>query len=120
MKTNVFRIGNFINPSFLMKISSIGSDYVYCDFDGNEGDAWEFDENDIDPIPLSEDILSKIGFEYYIDDNYWQDEMGVKLWFDGTGYYHINSELITHIDHIHTLQNWYFANVKEELKIDNL
>ena len=42
-----------------MQITNVGEDYAYATFEGNEGDPWEFDDNDDHPypIPLTNDIL---------------------------------------------------------------
>lgn len=47
-----------------MQITNVGEDYAYATFDGNEGDPWEFDDNDDHPypIPLTNDILRKNGW----------------------------------------------------------
>ena len=47
-----------------MQITNVGEDYAYATFEGNEGDPWEFDDNDDHPypIPLTNDILRKNGW----------------------------------------------------------
>lgn len=51
---------------FPMQVTSVGDDYLYADFEGNEGDVWEFDDNDNIPvpIPITREILEKNGFEW--------------------------------------------------------
>lgn len=57
-------LGNWVYESertqFPMRVEAIFYDDVYLDFEGNEGDVWEAEESDIMPIPLTEDILSKL------------------------------------------------------------
>ena len=42
---NELRIGNWVYDSkytqYPMQVVCVGSDYVYLDFEGNEGDVWE-------------------------------------------------------------------------------
>lgn len=49
---------------FPMQITTVGDDYAYATFEGNEGDPWEFDDKDDQPqpIPLTPEILEKNGF----------------------------------------------------------
>lgn len=49
---------------FPMQITTVGDDYAYATFDGNECDPWEFDDKDDQPqpIPITPEILEKNGF----------------------------------------------------------
>lgn len=51
---------------FPMQIVNVGEDYAYANFEGNEGDPWEFDDKDDkpEPIPITPEILKK-------NDWYW-------------------------------------------------
>ena len=51
---------------FPMRITTVGDDYAYATFEGNEGDPWEFDDKDDQPqpIPLTPEILEKIGWYF--------------------------------------------------------
>jgi len=70
-----------------------------------------------DPIQLNNRIIEHAcGFEY--DTECCWNKGGIKLWYDGTGYYHINSETMQHIDHLHQLQNWYRWTANEPLEIN--
>lgn len=56
IKCRDLMIGDWIQDKhgFRFYIVGIGEDYAYADFEGNEGDPWEFDDNE-DPcygIPL--------------------------------------------------------------------
>ena len=46
---------------------------VYLDFEGNEGDVWEVNIEDVRPIPITAEFLTKNGFEksdYPNEDGY--------------------------------------------------
>ena len=51
---------------FPMQITTVGDDYAYATFEGNEGDPWEFDDKDDrpQPIPLTPEILEKNGWDF--------------------------------------------------------
>ena len=52
------------NNGFPMQITTVGDDYAYATFEGNEGDPWEFDDKDDQPQPISltSEILEKNGW----------------------------------------------------------
>lgn len=54
---------------FPMQITTVGDDYAYANFEGNEGDPWEFDDKDDQPegIPLTKEMLDANGFRYEKD-----------------------------------------------------
>lgn len=45
-----------------MQVSTVGVDYVYADFEGNEADLWEYTPLEVYPIELTEKILLDNGF----------------------------------------------------------
>ena len=57
---------------FPMQITTVGDDYAYATFEGNEGDPWEFDDKDDqpEPITLTPEILEKNGWK---DDGLWYE-----------------------------------------------
>lgn len=65
-KCKNFMFGDWIKNyhNFPMQVKVIGEDYLYADFEGNEGDVWEFDDEDNPPygIPIDDDVLIKNGF----------------------------------------------------------
>ena len=69
---------------FPMQITTVGDDYAYATFEGNEGDPWEFDDKDDQPkpIPLTSEILEKNGWWYDVEDMWLHDEVdfGIERW----------------------------------------
>lgn len=104
MTTNELCIGNWVTNEngFPMYVQAIyDDDTVYLDFDGNEGDTWETDIEDVHPIELTEEIIEKIGF---------------KLEEDKTGF-NITMQFENFILSINTLSNSKGKNFY--LEIDN-
>lgn len=72
-----YREGNWIDPKYPMQITSTFSDGVYANFEGNEGDVWEYKLKDIEPILMTEEWHNKFGvlkngfnnFEYKLPMN---------------------------------------------------
>lgn len=122
IQPNELRIGNWVYDSkytqYPMQVVLIGSDYVYLDFEGNEGDVWE---GEIAPIPLTEELIAKQGWEkvgyYYTDKN------GLEIYETNDGWHlHIDDEkcqttIAILIKYLHELQNAYFVATKKELEI---
>ena len=69
------------------------------------------------PIPLSEEILLKCGFELYMGD-YVKDE--IKIWSDDNINYYLTATLVIGkpFQYLHELQNLYYALTKTELIIN--
>ena len=127
IQPNELRIGNWVYDSkytqYPMQVVLIGSDYVYLDFEGNEGDVWECDCKEIVPIPLTEELLAKCMFSEYEfeDDIFLHDEEDVCVQKSGKVYYPYsfeNSDTIgTPIRYLHQLQNLFFALTGKELEV---
>ena len=68
IKCRDLMVGDWVtdNHGFQWQITSVGDDYTYATFEGNECDPWEFDDKDDqpEPIPLTPEILEK-------NDWYW-------------------------------------------------
>ena len=125
IQPNELRIGNWVYDSkytqYPMQVVLIGSDYVYLDFEGNEGDVWECDCKEIVPIPLTEELIEKQGWEkigyYYTDKN------GLEIYETNDGWLlHIDDNkcqttIAILINSVHELQNAYFIATKKELEI---
>ena len=136
IKTNELRIGNFvsINNGFEMLVHSIfQNDTVYLDFIPplvNEGDIWEEDFKDINPIPLTEEWFLKFGFKKNKHENLILNlELDRKLEIIETkeGFYielvqlpelsceDIQFIVLRKIEYVHQLQNLYFALTGEDI-----
>ncbi len=57
--------GNFSMPMYVSAIFADGT--IYLDFNGNEGDIWETNIEDIAPIRIDEDVMEGFGFEIDFD-----------------------------------------------------
>lgn len=62
-------IGDWLQDehAFPMYVTAVGTDYVYADFEGNEGDVWEYQDRDFrdgtaQPVELTPDMLIANGF----------------------------------------------------------
>ena len=66
ISTKDLMLGNWVydgeRTKFPMQVVGIGNDYVYLDFEGNEGDLWESTPEDLQGIPITQEILEKNGF----------------------------------------------------------
>ncbi|TFD96692.1 hypothetical protein E2605_07685 [Dysgonomonas capnocytophagoides] len=135
MKANEIRIGNLFTISgFPMYIEAIFKDTVYLNFEGNEGDVWEENTKDLEPIPLTEEILIKAGATKIEDDHVYlmlQDAAThLILMKSGEHWYpsieqepefsNFDSNIVAlnRIESVHQLQNLCFALTGEEIKID--
>lgn len=129
MKSNELRIGNLVN--------NLNSTYDIKPYDfeevNQEGDMYWT----IEPIPLTKEWLIRFGFEQqgsFFDVNGHNIDMaisptdakfGVSI-DEGLDYFYFEYERsglgdqIVKINHVHTLQNLYFALTDEELKPLNL
>lgn len=131
------RLGNYILPnkkSIPMYVSSLGEDWIDCNFEGNEADPWEVMPSDAVGIPLTIDILLHSGFEELHDQEdllsrlaghkriFCKDGYMIVLWCGS--FYSVEtceddfySDIRKSILYVHTLQNDFYNKVEEELKI---
>lgn len=124
IQANELRIGNIVQDGngSIMRVVSIHDDgTIYCDFDGNEGDVWEFDDKTpCYGIELTEETLLEWGF-ILLDKNYKGQDFNVyKLWnfTYNTSYnkFWINSTYsFKQPKYLHQLQNLFFNLKGEEL-----
>ena len=74
-------LGNWVydgdKTKFPMYVQTIGEDYVYLNFEGNEGDVFESTPEELQGIPLTGELLEKIGFSY--KDGLWRHKWGIKV-----------------------------------------
>ena len=136
--TSDLRLGNWVHESectrYPMYVHTIGEDYVYLNFDGNEGDVFECKPEELQGIPLTEELLTKMGARKVTDIGwnvvesysagvrielrvilFSESEIDVKIrrstphledYFQGSS-----------IHYLHELQNLYWDLTKQELKI---
>ena len=123
------RVGNWVydgeHTQFPMFIRAIGEDYVFLDFDGNEGDLWESTLDDLQGIPLTGELLEKLGFTF--KDGLWRHEWGVKVKPE-KGFVNIENKDKEHwlygtcnckdVWYLHQLQNVISVITKKELKVN--
>lgn len=123
------RVGNWVydgeHTQFPMFIVGIGEDYVYLDFYGREGDIWESTPDDIQGIPLTGELLEKLGFT--CKDGLWRHEWGVKVKPE-KGFVNIENKDKEHwlygtcnckdVWYLHQLQNVISVITKKELKVN--
>lgn len=129
------RVGNYIYYSersqFPMKILSISHDgYITLDFDGNNGMPWDSDVKNVQGIPLSDELMRRLGFSLSVGGLWQKREQGrsirIKIeseflfieafddrLLDSRGNFH-------GIKYLHQLQNAFKAISKQELKIESL
>ena len=99
------RIGNWVYDGectqFPMWVQAVGEDYVYLNFEGNEGDVWESAPQELQGIPVTIELLKKIGFKedtalvkFY---RYWDKDYKYKLDVD-EGYTNSGKKWSVHID----------------------
>lgn len=125
-------VGNWVydgeKTQFPMFIRAIGEDYVYLDFDGNEGDLWESTPEELQGIPLTEELLAKLGFVFN-GTGLWKKtekkrEVSINIereflcveafdfrWFDSRGWWH-------GVKFLHQLQNFFRNMAREDFAVE--
>ena len=91
---------------FPMQITNVGDDYAYATFEGNEGDPWEFDDNDDQPKPI--EITRKL-----LEANGWRTESFMASPWNGfvLTYYFVKDEGDIHLEFkCDTLTIWFNYN----------
>lgn len=126
------RIGNWVydgdRTQFPMYIETIARDYVYLNFPSNEGDIWESTPDELHGIPLTGELLTRLGFSYN-GTGLWKKtekrrEVGVNpergflfveafdnKWLDSRGWWH-------EIKYLHQLQNCFRDMAKEDFVVE--
>ena len=123
MNANELRIGNIVNPlcpAIVKSLSSIENECC-CKKIAEESvliNGIILSLNDIEPIPLTEEWLLHFRFKYYRSWNYWQikGQHRLKVHSSNIGFY-FRERFHFEIQHVHQLQNLYFALTGEELII---
>lgn len=126
------RIGNWVydgnHTQFPMWVCSVQHDgYVTLDFKANEGMPWDANAKDLEGIPLTDELLRKIGF--YRNELWWRKlEEGyavdvsvglayaqVEKWDGGR----VHSSCTCHgVRFVHELQNLFWNITKQQLTIN--
>jgi hypothetical protein len=129
--TSDLRLGNWLYESdkskFPMQVESIGKNWIYLDFEDNEGDVFENTDKEIYPIPFSDRFLSELskniiydGYLMYIGPN---NDLEVYVGIeDGVIFLtpSVNDddfEIGISIRYVHELQNLFYALNGKELEI---
>lgn len=122
-------IGNWVydgdKTKFPMSVQTIGEDYVYLNFGGNEGDVFESTPEELQGIPLTGELLEKIGFT--LSNGLWRHKWGIKVKPEA-GFVFIENKDEEHwmygtatckdVWHLHQLQNLVKIITKKDLKIE--
>jgi hypothetical protein len=113
MKANEFRIGNLAKyKDQFLRIENLVKDEFWAI---RRGDSTELIPlADIEPIPLTPEILKKCGFKKFESGNFYHPktmfELTPKFWLE-------DSERAVKAEYLHQLQNLYFALTGEELVV---
>lgn len=107
IKCRDLMVGDWITNrnGFAMQITNVGEDYAYATWEDNEGDPWEFDDNDDQPQPITitPEILEKNGWWFDTEDMWRHDEVdfGIERWNGRFQCYDISQ---IKLDSVHELQ----------------
>ena len=120
-------IGNWVydgeRTQFPMFIRAIGEDYVYLDFEGNEGNLWESKPEDLMGIPLTDELLEKCGL-HSVGGMWEHPDYSFEMDYDFEEDVYIPSYnwVEYHIGHpikfLHELQNLFWNITKQQLKVN--
>lgn len=124
IKPEELMIGNYVNDEngFQMEVCSIADDgTVYCDFDGNEGDVWEFDKkNPPVGIEITHEEMLRFGFNFHKEPIKIYTVEGVKGYFDldenGVLSWYVMHIIISPFQHVHQLQNLFYILTGKQLR----
>ena len=132
--TSDLRLKNWLYESdkskFPMQVEGIGKDWIYLNFDGNEGDCFENTDKEIYPIPITKELIVKSLNAEPLGDDYsvkLGDYRYIYFRINNDGYISIDffnyddnseNEICDGIRYVHELQNLYYALTGNELKIE--
>lgn len=114
INANELRIGNKISHRTVIKsVIAIAKDDIIVAGFGGSGECFE-------PIPLTTEILKKIGFSEKWDDGYYEYQYKniVLDLTDGGLMTQCHYEIV--LTNLHQLQNLYFALTDEEIETNDL
>ena len=132
--TSDLRLKNWLYESdkskFPMQVEGIGKDWIYLNFEGNEGDCFENTDKEIYPIPITKELIVKSLNSEILGDDYsvkLGDYRYIYFRINNDGYISIDffnyddnseNEICDGIRYVHELQNLYHALTGNELKIE--
>jgi hypothetical protein len=125
MGANELRLNNLIqdtNTNILI-VNGLHENKIYSIYPFGVDAKFEqtTDANKIEPIPLTEESIIKLGFKYYADAQYILEINDIEFnWDKETGIYIFNGDSefcfeLEHIEYVHQLQNLFFALTNTEL-----
>lgn len=133
IQANELRVGNLVEAnSPMMQVKEITEHTVGLYMPGSEADSFFYDIEQINPIPLSPEILEKFGFKEVFTKDWYSIRINDESYLysnprDGFGLTIENKDEETntdieelfiqlpHIKYLHQLQNLIFALCGEEL-----
>lgn len=112
MKCNELMVGDWIadEHGFPMQVVSVGNDYLYADFEGNEGDVVEFDDKNYKPYPivLTDEFFEKNDFDknilYLYRGNFFTKIIGDNGYNVGIRLCDPSSGRVANVHYVHELQ----------------
>jgi hypothetical protein len=116
IKANELRLGNY----FLWKCKPKKVKHIWpygVGITTEEGDDWTqvLEIEDIEPIPLTLEILEGAGFENWNKNKYANNVICLTL--NGDGFLYLANQRHVNLFYLHQLQNLYFSLTGEELNI---
>ncbi len=105
-------VGDWIadEHGFPMQVTTVGNDYLYADFEDNEGDVFEFDDKDSKPYPilLTDEFFKRNNFDKKI--LHWTKGSSIREKQESGGYviaiklFHSSIGLNVTVYYVHELQ----------------
>lgn len=128
IQANELRIGNWVNVQPHNKYAQIieiksgrldNRDFVRIS-SPNLDTQFTVEISQINPIPLTEEILLKAGFEKDIESLFYRNSFIIAKTKTRWAFYHngLTGGELARIDYIHELQNLIFALTGKEIKIE--
>lgn len=115
IKTKELMLGNWVyagaKTQFLMYVTGIFDDVAYLDFEGNEGDCFEYKEEEMLPVPLTEEVFKKNGFKYLCGVYYLEEDTETEFRKAHDGHFYLSYDLLDYVftdkpvKYVHQLQN---------------
>lgn len=112
MKCNELMVGDWIadKHGFHMQVTAVGNDYLYADFEGNEGDVVEFDDKSFKPYPmlLTDEFFERNNFDedvlYWIKGGSIHDVDGKDGYLIAIRMYNPQTGPCANVHYVHELQ----------------